>query len=127
MYFIHSANERLLIAGVATYTLEVMRDQPDLDAMIVPVGAGSGVCGAILAGKAIKPDLQVYGVQAAGAPVVADSWGRAATPVLRHDGDLRRGDGDPGRVRAPGAHHVGTNRRVRARVRCTDPGPPWSR
>ena len=74
MYFIHSANERSLIAGVATYTLEVMRDQPDLDAMIVPVGGGSGVCGAILAGKAIKPDLQVYGVQAAGAPVVADSW-----------------------------------------------------
>ena len=74
LYFIHSANERLLIAGVATYTLEVIRDQPDLDVMIVPVGAGSGVCGAILAGKGIKPDLQVYGVQAAGAPAVADSW-----------------------------------------------------
>ena len=74
MYFIHSANERSLIAGVATYTLEVLRDRPDLDVMIVPVGAGSGVCGAILAGKAIKPDLKVYGVQAAGAPAVADSW-----------------------------------------------------
>lgn len=74
MSFIHSANERLLIAGVATYTLEVLQRQPDIDVMIVPVGAGSGVCGAILAGKAIKPDLQVYGVQAAGAPVVADSW-----------------------------------------------------
>ena len=74
LYFIHSANERLLIAGVATYSLEVLRDQPDLDVMIVPVGGGSGVCGAILAGKGIKPDLEVFGVQAAGAPAVADSW-----------------------------------------------------
>ena len=72
--FIHSSNERALIAGVATYTVEVLRDVPDLDVLLVPVGGGSGVCGAVLAGKGIKPDLQVYGVQAAGAPVVADSW-----------------------------------------------------
>jgi threonine dehydratase len=51
-----------------------MEAQPDIDVMLVPVGAGSGVCGALVAGKAIKPDLRVIGVQAAGAPVVADSW-----------------------------------------------------
>ena len=76
MYFVHSANERLLIAGVATYTLESLMAEPGIDVMLVPVGAGSGVCGALIAGKAIKPELEVIGVQAAGASVVRDSWRR---------------------------------------------------
>ena len=73
-YFVHSADDDRLVTGVATYTLEVMEAQPDIDVMLVPVGAGSGVCGALVAGKAIKPELRVIGVQAEGAPVVADSW-----------------------------------------------------
>jgi threonine dehydratase len=73
-YFVQSANDDRLVTGVATYTLESLEAQPDIDVMLVPVGAGSGVCGALIAGKAIKPDLRVIGVQAEGAPVVADSW-----------------------------------------------------
>lgn len=73
-HFIHSADEPDLIAGVATHTLEVMEAHPDIDAIFVPVGGGSGLCGACIAGKGIKPDLKVYGVQAAGAPAVYESW-----------------------------------------------------
>lgn len=73
-HFIHSANEPDLIAGVATYTLEVMEAHPDIDAIFVPIGGGSGLCGACIAGKGINPDLKVYGVQAAGAPAVYESW-----------------------------------------------------
>lgn len=73
-HFIHSANEPDLIAGVATYTLEVMEADPDIDAIFVPIGGGSGLCGACIAGKGINPDLRVYGVQAAGAPAVYESW-----------------------------------------------------
>ena len=73
-YFVQSANDNRLVEGVATYTVEIMEEIPDLDVMLVPVGAGSGVCGALVAGKAIKPDLQVYGVQAVGASAAADSW-----------------------------------------------------
>jgi threonine dehydratase len=53
-----------------------MEEVPDLDVIIAPIGAGSGACGAIIAGKGINPDLQVIGVQATGAPVVRDSWER---------------------------------------------------
>lgn len=74
LYYIHSANESRLIEGVATYSLEILEEVPDLDTIIVPIGAGSGACGAIVAGKGINPDLQVIGVQATGAPVVHDSW-----------------------------------------------------
>ncbi len=76
MTFIHSMNDWRLLAGVGTATLEIMEQVPDLDAILVPVGGGSGVCGACIAGKGINPDLQVIGVQAAGAAAVATSWRR---------------------------------------------------
>ncbi len=83
-HFIHSANEPDLIAGVATHTLEIIEAEPDLDAVIVPVGGGSGLCGACIAGKGIKPGLKVIGAQATGAPVVHDSWKARELKALEH-------------------------------------------
>ncbi|MBX3071557.1 MAG: threonine/serine dehydratase [Thermomicrobiales bacterium] len=73
LYYVHSANEARLIEGVGTYALEILETVPDLDYLFVPIGAGSGACGSVIAGKGINPDLKVIGVQAAGAPVVHDS------------------------------------------------------
>jgi threonine dehydratase len=73
-HYIVPANDWRLIAGVATYTVEMLEVVPDLDSLIVPAGGGSGLSGACLAGKAINPRLRVIGVQAAGAPVVHDTW-----------------------------------------------------
>ena len=73
-YFIHSANVPELIAGVGTVTLELLEEHPDLDAMFVAVGGGSGVCGACVTGKMISPDMKIYGVQSDGAPAVYESW-----------------------------------------------------
>lgn len=73
-HFIHSADEPDLIAGVATATLEMLEEEPDLDAIFVPIGGGSGLCGATLVGKALNPEIQVIGVQAEGAPAVYESW-----------------------------------------------------
>jgi threonine dehydratase len=72
--YIHSANEPDLIAGVGTYALEILESVPDLDAIIVPIGAGSGVCGTGIVMKTVDPAIQVIGVQAAGMPVVYESW-----------------------------------------------------
>lgn len=79
-YYIHPANEPRLIAGVATYTLEMLEEVPDLEVLIVPAGGGSGLAGACLAGKSINPKLRVIGVQAVGAPAVFESW-RRGEPV----------------------------------------------
>jgi threonine dehydratase len=76
MYYVHPMNDARLIAGVATYTLEILDEVPDLDVLIVPVGGGSGLSGACLAGKAINPNLTVIGVQSSHAPVIHDSWRR---------------------------------------------------
>jgi threonine dehydratase len=72
--YIHSANEPLLIAGVATVSLELIEEVPDLDVIIVPVGGGSGASGHCITAKTVNPKIQVFGVQATGAPVVAQSW-----------------------------------------------------
>lgn len=72
--YIHSANEPLLIAGVATWALELLELAPDLDTIFVPVGGGSGVLGTGLVARAVNPSIRVIGVQAEGAPAVYRSW-----------------------------------------------------
>ena len=72
--FVHSANEPHLIAGVGTATLEILEAQPQIDTLIVPVGLGSGACGAAIVAKAINPAIRVIAVQAAAAPAVYESW-----------------------------------------------------
>ncbi len=61
--YIHSGNEPLLIAGVATGSLELIEEVPDLDFIFVPLGGGSGVCGHCIGAKGVNPKVQVIGVQ----------------------------------------------------------------
>jgi threonine dehydratase len=72
--FLHPANEPLLIAGVGTYALELFADVHNIDAVIVPIGLGSGICGVSLVRERISPKTQVIGVQAERAPAVYRSW-----------------------------------------------------
>jgi threonine dehydratase len=72
--FIHPANEPHLIAGVATYAMEIIEDCPELDAIIVSIGGGSGAAGCCLAGRELKPRAEVIGVQAERAPAAFLSW-----------------------------------------------------
>src|SRR2546421_10259450 len=72
--YIHSGNEPLLIAGVATEGLEMLEDQPDLDIIFVPIGGGSGAAGVCIAAHAINPAIQVIGVQSEAAPAAYETW-----------------------------------------------------
>ena len=76
--YIHSGDEPLLVAGVATETLEMLEDQPELDVIIVPIGGGSGAAGACIAAHAVSPDILVIGVQAEAAPAAYQSWRQRA-------------------------------------------------
>ncbi len=72
--YVHSGNEPDLIAGVGTYTAEILERQPDLDVLIVPIGGGSGAAGACVAAAALRPELEVIGVQSEAAPAAYRSW-----------------------------------------------------
>ena len=65
---------RDLVAGVASYGLELFRAAPPLDAVYVPIGLGSGICGTIAARDALSPATQVIGVVSNGAPAYALSF-----------------------------------------------------
>jgi threonine dehydratase len=72
--YIHSGNEPALIAGVATYTLEILEARPDTEVIVVPVGGGSGAAGACVVAKAMRPSIEVIGVQSEAAPAAYRSW-----------------------------------------------------
>jgi threonine dehydratase len=72
--YVHSGDEPLLIAGVATETLEILDEQPETDVIIVPVGGGSGAAGACVVTKAVRPATKVIGVQSEAAPAAYRSW-----------------------------------------------------
>lgn len=74
MRYISSGDEPYLIAGVGTYTLEILEQQPDVEMIFVPVGGGSGAAGACLVAKTINSEIQVIGVQAAAAPAAYLTW-----------------------------------------------------
>ncbi len=72
--YIHSGNEPLLLAGVATIALEILEDAPAVDTIIVPIGGGSSAAGNCLVAKQLKPELEVIGVQSEHAPAAYRSW-----------------------------------------------------
>lgn len=80
MTLIHSTNHRQVIAGAATLTLEMLEQEPHLDALVLSVGGGSQAVGAIAVARTVQPGLRIYGVQADKASAIHDSW-QAGVPV----------------------------------------------
>jgi threonine dehydratase len=70
----HSTNDRNVIAGAGTLGAELCEQAPDLDAVVVAVGGGSQAVGALVATRALRPHVAVFGVQAQGASAIHDSW-----------------------------------------------------
>jgi threonine dehydratase len=65
LVFVHPFDDPLVIAGQGTVALEMLEAAPDLDVLIVPVGGGGLIAGMAVAAKAIKPGIEVIGVEAA--------------------------------------------------------------
>lgn len=67
MTFIHPYDDELVMAGQGSIGLEILEQLPDVEAVIVPIGGGGLISGVAFAIKALRPEVKVYGVQAAGA------------------------------------------------------------
>ena len=67
MAFIHPFDDESVIAGQGTIGLEILEENPDVEAVVVPVGGGGLISGVAYAIKSLRPDVKVYGVQAEGA------------------------------------------------------------
>jgi threonine dehydratase len=93
--YVHSGNEPDLIAGVGTYTLEILEQDLGVDAILVPIGGGSGAAGVCLVAKAVKPECEVIGVQSEAAPAAFRSW---QTRSVAEDGMATSAEGLATRV-----------------------------
>ena len=74
LYYIHPCMAPELVHGVGTYSLEIFEDLPKVNTIIVPIGGGTGISGAITVAKAINPNVNVIGVQAENAPAIYRTW-----------------------------------------------------
>lgn len=74
MRYVHHVRVPELIAGVATISLEVIEDLPDVDTIIVASGGGSGAIGHCIVARSLRPDVELIAVQAEGAPAIYNSW-----------------------------------------------------
>jgi threonine dehydratase len=73
-HYVHSSNEPLLISGVATQTLEVIEDLPDVEVIMMPLGGGSSAAGACIVAKAVDSNIQVVAAQSEAAPAGYLYW-----------------------------------------------------
>jgi len=62
-----------IIAGQGTAALELLEEKPDLDAIVTPLGGGGLLSGTLIAAKALRPDIKIYGIE----PELADDWYRS--------------------------------------------------
>ena len=66
--FVSAFDDEGIVAGQGVCAIEFLEDAPEIEALIVPIGGGGLIAGCAIAAKAIKPDIQVYGVEAARYP-----------------------------------------------------------
>jgi threonine dehydratase len=71
--YIHPFDDMQLIAGQGTVGLEIVRDWPEVDVVVVPIGGGGLISGISQAVKAFKPSAKIIGVESSGAPGMRDS------------------------------------------------------
>ena len=90
-----------LVLGVATYALELFRGAPPLDALYVPIGLGSGICGCIMARDLLGLRTDIIGVQSTEADAYARSF--AAGRVVTVPSANTRADGMATRIPDPAA------------------------
>ena len=70
-----------IIAGQGTVALEILADAPDVDVLVVPVGGGGLIAGMAIAAKALRPDMEIIGVEAELYPSMRNALGYRPAPV----------------------------------------------
>lgn len=82
LVFVHPYDDEQIMAGQGTIALEILAAEPELNAIVVPIGGGGLIAGVATAAKAIKPDIKIIGVEVAGYASVSDALKGESTPTV---------------------------------------------
>jgi len=82
LVFVHPYDDPRIIAGQGTVALEMLEDAPDLDALVVPIGGGGLISGIAVTAKAMRPRIDIYGVQTAVYPSMYNAVTGEKRPCL---------------------------------------------
>jgi threonine dehydratase len=63
--WVHPYDDADVVAGQGTIALEMLEDAPDLDVLIIPIGGGGLIAGNAVAARAVKPSIEIVGVESA--------------------------------------------------------------
>lgn len=104
-YFLHPFDDYDVMAGQATIAVEMLKQQPFLDTLVVPVGGGGLISGVAVAAKNLQPKIRIIGVQAEGAKIVHDHY--HSRPFSRFAGTIAEGIAvkEPGALTMPIIRH----------------------
>ena len=78
--FVHPYDDEAIVAGQGTAGLEMLREVPQLDTLVVAVGGGGLIAGIAIAAKALKPSIEVIGVQTLRFPSMFNAVKHASLP-----------------------------------------------
>jgi threonine dehydratase len=81
-YYVQQGNEPEILNGLATMGLEIMEDLPDVDTIICPIGGGAGCASILKMVHAIRPDIEIIGVEPVNAPSFYNSWKKGEIVTL---------------------------------------------
>ena len=73
LVFVHPYDDEAIVAGQGTVALEMLREQPDLDTLVIAIGGGGLIAGIATAAKAIRPDIEIVGVQTERFPAMVNA------------------------------------------------------
>lgn len=79
--FVHPYDDEAIAAGQGTLALEILQAQPDLDALVIAIGGGGLIAGIATAAKAIKPEMEIVGVQTQRFPSMVNALRHTDLPM----------------------------------------------
>jgi threonine dehydratase len=94
--FVSPYNDEEVIAGQGTIAVEILNDDPDIDAIVVPVGGGGLIAGIAVAAKTMNPDIKIYGVEPEASPTMTRAL--EAGEIIQIEEDETIADGLAGNI-----------------------------
>ena len=94
--FVHPFADRDVMAGNGTIALEILEDQPDVDAILVPWGGGGLTCGIAAAARQVKPDVRIYACEVSGAAPLAVALAEGGPRTIQNQRSFVDGIGGRG-------------------------------